>query len=75
MIQAVICDDEPVMLEQMRSIISDTFAANQIKCELSCFSSGLQMLNTHRDHAYDIPRYSNAGYERFRCSKRSAQNI
>lgn len=54
MIQAVICDDEPVMLEQMRSIISDTFAANQIKCELSCFSSGLQMLNTHRDHAYDI---------------------
>ena len=54
MIYAAVCDDEPAMLEQMQRVISNTFAVNQIECELSHFLSGAEMLKSHREQRFDI---------------------
>ncbi len=54
MIYAAVCDDEPAMLEQMHRVISETFSANQIDCQLSCFQSGAEMLKAHREQDFNI---------------------
>lgn len=54
MIRAAICDDETIMLEQMRHIIQETFVANNIDCTLSCYQSGIKMLETHHAQPFDI---------------------
>ena len=54
MIYAAVCDDEPAMLEQMHRVISETFSANQIDCQLSCFQSGADMLKALREQTFSI---------------------
>lgn len=54
MIRSAICDDEPVMLEQMYGIVHKTFDENNFPCDIFCFHSGNEMLKTHREHPFDI---------------------
>lgn len=54
MIKVAICDDEPVILELMHSVIHQTFRSDAFPCEISCFHSGEKMLEFHKNHPFDI---------------------
>lgn len=54
MIRVAICDDDPQMLESMKTVIKETFSLQSVPCDLSCFQTGADLLNIHRNQPFDI---------------------
>lgn len=54
MMRSAICDDDLTMLEQMYSVVHETFDENNFPCELLCFQSGKEMLKIHKEYPFDI---------------------
>ena len=48
MIQIAICDDEPYMINLLSEKISAFFNKENIEINVSCFSSGLDLLSSHQ---------------------------
>ncbi len=54
MIRAAICDDEPVILEQLRGRIFDEFKRQGAVIRLDTFTSGQEFLEAHANEPFDV---------------------
>lgn len=48
MLRAAICDDEVVILSTMKSSIEKTFLQEKFDCSIQAFSSGEELLKSHK---------------------------
>ena len=54
MLKAAICDDESIILSMMKSSIEKTFLQEKFDCTVQAFSSGEDLLKSHKTQSYDI---------------------